>query len=430
MKKKFLVFVLMATVILSAFLVSCGEEESDFEVTEETAAIDYSPYAGMSINVYNWGEYIADGSEGTVDVNKEFTRLTGIEVNYTNYTSNEDMYSKLVSGGTSYDVIIPSDYMVEQLIKEGLVQKINFENVPNYKYISETYKDLYFDPTNEYSIPYTGGTVGIIYNQKMVDELKGTEGYKPDSWDILWDEDLDGKILMFGNQRDAFAITEAYLGISINTNDKAELKKAQGLLIKQKSFVKAYVMDEVFNKMEGGSAAVAPYYAGDFFTMYENNEDLAFAYPKEPFNLFVDSICIPTSAKNKAAAELYINFLLDPNVALEIAETICYTCPNTAVVKNEDYQAFLTDMHPDAMEIMYPDYDKLFPGQDTNDFYFHKLDDEALAEMTDLWNSLKIVTTEESGTSALLIICAVIVVALAALFVFFKVRKKKRESAD
>ena len=429
MKKKFLLFVLIATVLFTFVLTSCGEEESDFEVTEATASIDYSPFAGTSINVYNWGEYIADGSDGTVDVNKEFTRLTGIEVNYTNYTSNEDMYSKMKSGGMSYDVIIPSDYMIEQLIRENLVQKINFENVPNYKYIAEEYKNLPFDPTSEYSIPYAVGTVGIIYNQKMVDELKGTEGYTPDSWDILWDKDLDGKILMFGNERDAFAIAEAFCGISLNENDKDELKKAQEKLVEQKSLVKAYVMDEVFNKMESGSAAVAPYYAGDFFTMYENNEDLAFAYPKEGFNIFVDSICIPASSKNKAAAELYINFLLDPNVALEIAETICYTCPNTGVTENEDYKAFLADMHEDA-EVIMNDFHTYFEGKDENDFYFRMLGDEARAEMTDLWNSLKIATTEESGTSLLLIICIAIVAALVVLFVIAKIRKKKRESAD
>ena len=349
-------------VAVSLLTASCSQEESDFEVCSETAQIDYSAYAGITLNVYNWGEYISDGSEGTVNVNKEFTRLTGIKINYTNYTSNEDMYAKIISGGASYDIIIPSDYMIERMITEGRLEKLDFSNIPNYKYIDSLYKDLYFDPQNEYSVPYNFGMVGLIYNKTMV---SGT----PDSWELMWNKDYSGNILMFNNPRDALAIAQFDLGIDVNTTDAAEWNKAYEKLLAQKPLVKAYVMDEVFNKMESGAAAIAPYYAGDFLSMYANNNDLAFYYPKEGTNVFVDSVCIPKGCSSKAAAELYINYLLDPNVALQNAETICYASPNTAVVENEDYREFLTELHPDAYSILYPDLEKLYPDADINDYY-------------------------------------------------------------
>ena len=307
MTKRIVAVFIMAiiTVCTLVSVSSCAREENDFSVTEATASIDYSAYEGITLNVYNWGEYISDGSDGTVDVNEEFTRLTGININYTNYTSNEDMYNKIANGGVSYDIIIPSDYMIELLISEGMLEKLDFNNIPNYRYISDQYKNLYFDPNNEYSVPYSVGMVGIIYNTKLVDKTV-------DSWSILWDDDYRGEILMFNNPRDAFGIAQFLLGIDVNTEDAAEWSAAKDKLSEQKSLVKAYVMDEVFNKMESGAAAIAPYYAGDFLSMYENNPDLAFAYPTEGTNIFIDSICIPSSCENKAAAELYINFLLIP----------------------------------------------------------------------------------------------------------------------
>ncbi|MDD4124328.1 MAG: spermidine/putrescine ABC transporter substrate-binding protein [Eubacteriales bacterium] len=423
MKKRSLSLFMAAVVIFSCLmLVSCPEEEVDFEVTSETAAIDYSPYAGTTINVYNWGEYISDGSEGTVDVNKAFTKLTGIEVNYTNFSGNEDMYSKLKSGGISYDVIIPSDYMIERLISEGMLLKLNFNNIPNYKYISEEYRNLYFDSDNEYSVPYNVGMVGIIYNTEMVSSA-------PDSWSVLCDPALSDKILMFNNPRDAFAIAQFMLDIDINTQNADDWEKAKEWLMNQKNYVKSYVMDEVFNKMESGSAAVAPYYAGDFLSMYQNNDDLAFVYPKEGTNIFVDSACIPTSAKNKAAAELYINFLLDPNVALQNAQTICYASPNTAVVENEDYQNFLKELHPEANAILYPSFEELYPGKDVNDYYYRNLPQATLDKISTLWSELKIASTENSDSYIIYILCITAVILLAGVVVFLKVRKRRRINA-
>ncbi len=421
--KRITTWLLFAAITVSCLtLAACPENVTDFEVTPETAAIDYSAYAGTTINVYNWGEYISDGSEGSADVNKVFTDLTGIKVNYTNYASNEDMYSKLKSGGISYDIIIPSDYMIQRLISEGMLLKLNFSNIPNYKYIADKFKNLYFDESNEYSVPYNVGMVGIIYNTKLV-------SFKPDSWEVLRDPALSDKILMFDNPRDAFAIAQFALGIDINTQNPDDWEKAKEWLMEQKNHVKSYVMDEVFNKMESGSAAVAPYYAGDFLSMYQNNGDLAFYYPKEGTNVFVDSVCIPASAKNKAAAELYINFLLDPNVAFQNAETICYASPNTAVVDNADYQEFLKELHPEASAILYPDIEALYPGIDVNDYYYHNLPQATLEKITTLWSELKIASTEDSDSYIVYILCAAAAILLITAVVFFKVRKKRRSNA-
>ena len=412
-----------AALVLTSGCSPADTTDDEFEVCSETASIDYSEFAGITLNVYNWGEYISDGGEGSVNVNKEFTKLTGIKVNYTNYTSNEDMYAKIVSGGASYDIIIPSDYMIQRLVAENRLEKLDFSNIPNYKYIDSLYRDLYFDPSNEYSVPYSFGMVGVIYNTKMVE---GT----PDSWGLLWDQKYTGNILMFNNPRDAFAIAQFYQGIDVNTTDLNEWQKAYDKLLEQKSLVKAYVMDEVFNKMESGAAAIAPYYAGDFLSMYENNQDLAFYYPKEGTNVFVDSICIPKNCGNKKAAELYINFLLDPNVALQNAETICYACPNNGVVENEEYKEFLSELHPDAFDILYPDMDALYPDVDLNNYYFHDFSADMHKSINDLWNKLKIESgDEESSTSSIYIICGVVIVLLVVAYVISRIKKKKREEA-
>ncbi len=425
MSKKIFAFIMAAFMIAMMILTSgCtpDEPEENFEVTPETSSIDYSAYAGITLNVYNWGEYISDGSEGSVNVNKEFTKLTGIKVNYTNYTSNEDMYAKIVSGGASYDIIIPSDYMIERLITEGRLEKLDFTNIPNYKYIDNQYRSLYFDKNDEYSVPYNVGVVGVIYNKTMVEET-------PDSWQLLWNDKYSGNILMFNNPRDAFAIAQFYEGIDVNATDKDSWQKAYNKLLEQKSLVKAYVMDEVFNKMESGAAAIAPYYAGDFLSMYENNNDLAFYYPKEGTNIFVDSICIPKGCQNKAAAELYINFLLDPNVALQNAETICYASPNTGVVENEEYKEFLSELHPDAFDILYPDYQVLFPGVDVNSYYFHDFPAETHTMINDLWNQLKIETIDDDSAMYIYIICGVVLAVIIIAYIVFKINKKRREDA-
>ena len=422
MSKKFFAVFIVITAILCPFLCGCsdGEEEIEFFVTEDTASIDYSKYEGVTLNVYNWGEYISDGSDGSVDINAEFTKLTGIKINYTNFTSNEDMYNKIVNGGVSYDIIIPSDYMIEKLIKEELVLPLDFKNIPNYKYISSEYKDLYFDPQNAYSVPYCVGMVGLIYNTSIVKE-------ELDSWSALWSEKYDGQILMFNNPRDAFGVAQFLEGIDINTQSAAEWEIAKNKLSEQKPFVKAYVMDEIYNKMESGAAAIAPYYAGDYFSMYENNPDLDFVYPKEGTNIFVDSVCIPASTKNKEAAELYINYLMDPNVALQNAYMICYASPNAAVVENEEYLEFLDELHPEAYDILYMDMSEYYGGIDVRGYYFRDLPDETLNTMNSLWNSLKIESTEESSTDFVYYFCAVVITFLLVMFIINKIKKYRRE---
>ena len=367
---------------------------------------DYSHLKGTEINVYNWGEYISDGAEGSMDVNAQFFKETGIRVNYTTFDSNENMYNKLKGGGANYDIVIPSDYMIARLIEEGLVQKIDFSNIPNYSNIMDQYKNLYFDPTNEYSVPYNVGLVGIIYNTKVVE---GT----PDSIDLLWDERYAGKILNFNNPRDAFALAQWKAGIDLNTTDPDEWNTAFELLKQQKPLVQSYVMDEVFNKMESEEAAIAPYYAGDFLIMHDNNENLAFFYPKEGTNIFVDSICIPTSSQNKEAAELYINFLIRGDIALQNAEYICYATPNKAVLENEDYS--LADE-----EILYPEnMDEMVTE------YFHNLDPQTQLVMTTLWDSLKIDGNENASIYIGLISFVVIVLII---IVIAAIRKKRRAS--
>ncbi len=366
---------------------------------------DYSHLRGTEINVYNWGEYISDGSEGTMDVNKLFEEETGIKVNYTTYDSNENMYNKIKSGGANYDIIIPSDYMVQRMIDEGLIEKINFDNIPNYVNIMDEYKNLYFDPNNEYSVPYTVGMFGLIYNTTMVDET-------PDSWSIMWDEKYSGNILMFNNSRDAFGIAQCLLGIDLNTSDENEWRRAYEKLKEQKPLVCSYVMDDVYNKMESGDAAMAAYYAGDFLTMQANNPDLAFVYPKEGTNIYVDSACIPVGCQNKEGAELYINFLLREDVALANAEYICYATPNKTVLENEEYSL-------KEEKILYPD-----EADKPKTQYYHNLPPETLMLMTSLWDNLKIEGNDDiSIYIGLSSFCAVVV----AYAVYRTIRKKKRE---
>lgn len=332
---------------------------------------------GTTLYVYNWGEYISDGSDDSLDVNKAFEEKYGIEVVYDTYDNNEVMYSKLKSGGVSYDIVIPSDYMIERMKVEGMLEKIDFSNIPNYQYIPEKYRNLGHDPTNEYSVPYTVGMVGLIYNESMVDEA-------PTSWTALWDKEYSGSILMFNNPRDAFAIAQSVLGMDYNTESPAAWKVAAELLKEQKVVNPSYVSDEIFNKMEAGEAALAPYYAGDFLSMSENNPDLALVYPKEGVNYFVDSMCILKGSKNKLAAELYINFMLDPEIALANAEYICYASPHTEVFNNPEYSYYNN-------EILYPEEGK-FKTQ-----LFRNLSPETLKLMSTLWDDVKNYIPSDSG---------------------------------
>lgn len=329
--------------------------------------------AGTELNVFNWGEYISNGLDDSLDINAEFEKITGIKVNYVTYESNESMYSKMKGGGVSYDIIIPSDYMIARMANEGMLKKFNPESLSNYKYIDDKYKNVYFDKNNEYSVPYSVGMVGIIYDKTVVSEQDAK------SWNVMWNEKYKSAgILNFNNPRDAFATAQFLCGIDINTTDKKQLDTAAEKLKQQKKVIQSYVMDEVFDKMESGEAAVAPYYAGDYLSMYENNENLGFAYPQEGTNIFVDSICIPNSTQNFEAAKMYINFLMEPEVALANAEYICYASPNTEVVKMEDYT--------------YHDSEILYPNENDRPKteYFHNLDDETRQYMDRLWEEVKL----------------------------------------
>lgn len=322
------------------------------------------------INVYNWGQYIGIGEEDTINVTKEFTKRTGIKVNYSTYDSNETLYTKLKTGGSSIDVIIPSDYMIERLISENMLAKLNYDNIPNYKFVDETFKNTTYDPKNEYSVPYTFGTVGIIYNKKYVTETV-------DSWDILWNEKYKDKILMFDNPRDSFAITQSLLGFDVNNSSNEDLDKCCEKLTAQRPLVQQYVMDQIFGAMVDESAWIAPYYAGDFLTMAQDNENLAFAHPKEGFNYFIDAACIPSSCQNKEGAEAFINFITDPEISGKNMSAIGYATPISEARKYIDPEF-------SESEIAYPSSDKL-----KNAYIFSNLKDETLQYMDNLWLKAK-----------------------------------------
>lgn len=396
MMKKLLSFTFVAILLLT-LLVPCASAEAEK---------DYSHLEGTTLNVYNWGEYISDGSDDTIDVNAEFEKKYGINVIYSNYESNENMYNKLSSGGANYDVIIPSDYMIARLVEEDMLEELDFSNIPNYKYIVDKYKDLYYDPENKFSVPYTVGMVGLIYNTTMV------EG-EPDSWGVLWDERYKGNILMFNNPRDAFGIAQFYLGQSVNTKSIEDWDKAIDALKAQNHLVSSYVMDEVFNKMERGDAALAPYYAGDFLTMYDVNPDLAFVYPKEGVNFFVDAMCIPKNAQNKEAAELYINFMLEEDIAVANANYICYASPHELVLESDDY-----DLKGDP--VLYPAEEDMPKTE-----MFENLDYETQNYMTMLWNELKIEGNSNMDAYIGLSVTAVLIVAYAT---YRFIKKKRREA--
>ena len=298
----------------------------------------------VTLNVYNWGMNIADGSDDTLDIIAAFEeKYPHIKVNYSTYDSNEVLYTKLKNGGISVDVIIPSDYMIARMIKEDMLLELDFDNIPNYSYIDDTFKNTSFDPENKYSVPYTWGTVGILYNTKYVDEADVT------GWELLWNEKYDDKILMFDNSRDAFGIAQYLLGYDVNTTDPAELQACADKLAQQKPLVQQYVMDQIYSSMENEEAWIAPYYAGDCMLMMESNPDLAFYLPQhQGFNMFIDSMCIPKACQEKEAAELFINFLCDPEISGENMNYICYGSPISAAKDfMDDYLAESPVVYPD-----------------------------------------------------------------------------------
>ncbi len=421
MKKKWLSLLFLPVLTLS-LLTGCAsdvseETEEEEEFAAQTLSVSDPDYYtrfkddGISINVYNWGEYISTGAdEGTLNVNEEFTKLTGIKVNYTNYSTNEELYAKLKGGGASYDVIIPSDYMISKMIKEDMIQKLDFQNIPNFGYIMENFQNMAYDPENAYSVPYTWGTVGIIYDETVID-------LNPEDidWDILWDETYLDQILMFDNPRDAFMIAQSMLGYSINTENEDELKACAEKLKEQKSVVQAYVMDEIFDKMGAGDALIAPYYAGDALTIMEENDSLNFVVPASGTNLFVDAMCIPTGAKQKEAAEMYINFMCEPDIAYANIDYICYSTPHLAAFEMLD-----EDVQNDP--VSYPDQE--FIAERTS--VFVNLSDEANLLMQNLWTEMK--SAEEETVNKWLV--PIFLILCLATIIFVLIRRYIKSKKD
>ena len=398
---------------ISAFATTVTGTNSNSASAEQTNKVsdsyDWDALRGQNVtlNVFNWGEYMSLGQDGSMNVNKAFEEKTGIKVNYQTYGNNEEMYTKLKSGGAEYDIVIPSDYMIGKMIKEDMLQPLDFTQIPNFQYIGDKYKNSEFDPQNKYYVPYTWGTVGIIYNKTMVtDEV--------DSWDILWNEKYAGNILMFANSRDAFAIALLKNGLSLNPTKLEDIEVAKEDLKKQKNVVQAYVNDEIFDKMGGGEAALAPYYAGDAIVMISENPDLAFAVPKEGTNYFVDGAVILKNAQNVKAAHMYLNFLCETDVALANSETIGYSTPHTLAQEQ---------LSPEMKNstIAYPS-DEVMKKTEV----FITLPDEINEAMDKAWSEIR--SFNEKSNSMFFPI--LFVLGIIALIVITVLRSKKKKKID
>ncbi|MBR5308209.1 MAG: ABC transporter substrate-binding protein [Clostridia bacterium] len=442
MKKLYAFLLALVFTLPSVCLTSCVvEEEEEGEDTSgayyDVEVDDISYYEkfrdkNITINVYNWGEYISNGSEESLDVVGAFEKISGIKVNYTNYATNEDMYAKFKSGATSvYDVVIPSDYMIDKMIEEDMLEEINYDNIPNYQYIDEKFKSPDYDNTGEggtakFSVPYTWGTVGIIYNKKYITEEEAS------TWDILWNPEYKGQILMFSNSKDAFAIGLKKLGYSMNTTNMEEIAEASVLLREQKPNVQTYVMDQIFDKMQLEEAWIAPYYAGDALTMIENaaknDIELGFAFPKEGTNIFIDAMCIPKGSRNKEAAEAFINFMCELEVMTANGEYIFYSTPSTQakemILSNmEEY------MSEDEIEryllISYPDEELIAKCEsfinlpkDTNELIIRN------------WNDILIGIDEDSWwNKAILPVSIIIALGFCILIILLRYRKMQKKRA-
>lgn len=356
--KKRIAFVLALVMLLGLVLTGCGGSAEK-----------------RVVNVCSWGEYI---DESLID---EFEEKTGIKVNYQTAESNEALYSLIEMGGANYDVIVPSDYMIARLIEEDMLEELDYGNIPNFEKIDDQYKNLSYDPENKYTVPYTWGTLGIIYNTSMVDE-------EITSWDAMFDPKYAGNVLMIRNSRDALAAALLDLGYDINTTDEAQLREAYGLLktAKDAGVYQGFVMDEVFQKMEGGNAAIAMYYAGDYLTMLENNEDLAYVVPDEGSNWFVDAMCVLKGAEHKAEAEEWINFIASTESNLANMDYIWYASPNAEALA--EYPAYYEDTYEEPLDQEL--YDIMVAPKEVLDrcTLYENLPAETLNLYNDLWTEL------------------------------------------
>lgn len=423
------VFAVIAVITLIVFIASAGKET-------------------VTVNVYNWGEYISDGSEDTYNTNLEFEKYyeeklkaqgkdVDVRVNYTTYASNEDLYAKLKSGAGGYDIIIPSDYMIERLKADGLIQQLDLSKIPNFDNIEEQFRNPFYDkdPNEKYTVMYTYGVIGIIYNKDKLDpaDLEKIENGEA-GWELLWDEKYKGQILQFNNARDAFGTAMYALGIDVNNATDEDWQNAYNKLLMQKPLVQSYVMDEIYNKMESGEATLAAYYAGDCLSMIANNESLGFFYPKNEngeyvTNIFADAMCIPKDAQNVEHAYEYINFMLSPEAARANAEYIYYASPNSVVINNEDYIDYLGEDY----DLIYdPDFNNLITanGEEItyieymfNTYAYRDLSDESRAKLNSLWEGLKV--DSASFGSGIYIICAVILVLLIGFIVYKYIERRR-----
>lgn len=356
--KKFLALT-CSTLLLSSLFLGCGPKKDEEATQDKNSNVLY---------VYNWGDYIDP------ELLTKFKEETGIDVKYDVYDTNEIMYQKLNSGNVSYDIVIPSDYMIEKMKEEDMLAKIDYSNIPNYKYIGEQFKNLAYDPTNEYSVPYMWGTVGIIYNTKRVSD-------PVDSWNILWNPKYKDQVIMPDSVRDAMAVAEKKLGYSLNTENLDQIEDAKKELMTQKKdgLILAYMVDQVKDAMVGGEASLAVAWSGDAVTMIERNPDLAYAIPKEGSNKWFDAIAIPKNAKHKENAEKFINFLCDPENAEQNVEYIGYSTPNTAA-----YDLLPEDIRDD--KVAYPDEESL-----KNCEVFIDLPSKILRKYDEAWLEIKCV---------------------------------------
>ena len=441
MRFRLLFLILIA---LSLILCSCNEPEG----IEEN-----KKYPTVNLNVYNWGEYISDEDDeecGLFDVNAGFeeyfnTNLADkygfyVKVNYSTYATNEDMFAKLSNSAVAYDIVIPSDYMIQKMIANDMLLPLDFSIITNYGNISEEFKDMYYDPNNTYSVPYTYGMVGIIYNSEFVKE----EDVEGESWNLLWNKNANGeqlsyqgKILQFNNPRDAFATAMYKEGLNINSHNPADWEKALEELKKQKPILQGYVNDEIFNKMKSASAWISSYYAGDFLTMAADNTDLRFYYPNEGTNYFVDALCIPKTSRNPEIANEYINYMIGLEAATANALYIGYASPNKAVLESDYYQEMLDYNYSiyddednclvDAWEVLYgkskTEANENYSFNPAYEDYYKDASIDIQAHVTSLWETLK---TENSTELWIHITSIAIVAGVLGFAIYTSYIKKKR----
>ncbi len=394
-----------------------------------------------NLNVYNWGEYISDEDDeeyGLFDVNSAFEDYFNknlaekygyyVKVNYSTYATNEDMYAKLINSAVAYDVVIPSDYTIQKMIDNDMLLPLDYSKITNYGNILDDFKGLDYDPENMFSVPYSYGMVGVIYNSKYVAQ----EDVAAESWELLWNSKYSGKILQFNNQRDAFATAMYWKNIDVNSKNYDDWDKALELLKEQKPILQGYVNDEIFNKMQGSSAYISAYYAGDFLTMAAENEDLMFYYPTEGTNYFVDAICIPKTAKNPDLAHEYINYMISEEAAIANALYIGYASPNKAVVKSDYYKEMLAYNYDTdnivAWDILYgKTKDEANVNYSFNPAYADYYKDSEGIDVqnysTLLWEELK---TENAIEAWVHITCAAIIISVLVFAIRSLYIKKKR----